>query len=398
MNKRVVVTGIGVLSSNGIGKADFFDALFKGVSGIKPVSLFDVSSFKAKLAGEIKDFMPQDYLGQKGLRTLDRSTKLICSAAKLALDDANLAVTPENTDSVGVCIGNTLGSVSSISDFDKEALLEGVRYVNPALFPNTVINSPASQVSIKFNIQGFNTTISTGFSAGLDAIGYAADFIRLGRAKAVLAGAVEELCIQLFLGFYKKGFLAGLTDSAPEISCPFDKRRNGIILGEGAGILILEDLESARERKANIYGEVLGYGSGIGTDALKKAMRMALSEAKVNKVDFICAGANSTYQADLAEADAIKNIFGKDVNEQRVSAIKSMVGECYSATGSLQAIAAVAALDRQAIPPMINYQDKDPGCDLNYVANEQVSVKVDKVLVNAFGVSGGSSSLVVGKL
>jgi len=357
-NKRVVITGLGVISSNAIGKEAFFEAVSKGVSGIKPVSLFDTAPFDAKTAGEVKDFTPEEFLGAKGLRTLDRSTKLVASAAKLALDDAKLAITEANSHDTGVAVGTTLGSLRSISEFDRDAILEGPRYVNPALFPNTVINSPASQVSIKFNIKGFNATISTGFSASLDAINYAADFIRSGRAKVVLAGGVEELCIQTFIGFYKAGLMAGASTEG------------GVIIGEGSAILVLEDLDSARQRKAHVYAEVSGYGSGSGSrEGIKKAMEESIKEANItiSDVDYISSAANLDNENDIGEAQAILDLFGIR-DKMRISSIKPLIGECYSASGSLQAVAAVAAIEKQA---------------------------VENVLVNAFGPSGPNSSLII---
>lgn len=405
--KRVVITGLGVIASNGIGRKAFSQAIFSGIAGIKPISLFDTSAFKAKLAGEIADFKAEEFLGAKGLRNLDRSTKLAASASKLALDDAQLEINAENTHDIGVAVGDTFGSLASVSDFDKEALIEGPRYVNPALFPNTVINSPASEVSIKFGIKGFNTTISTGFCAGLDAVNYAVDFLKFGRAKIVLAGAVEELCVQTFLGFYKGGLLAGLT-GGEEISCPFDKRRNGVILGEGAAILILEDLASALSRKARIYAEVLGFGTGFDAyrinkycprgGGLKKAMTLAMEEARLSAgdIDFICAGANSHPQGDLLEAGAIKDVFGDAAKNIPVSSVKSMTGECFSASGSLQAVAAAESIQRQMIPPTINHADKDPACDLNIV-NKACGAKIENILINNFGPNGANSSLVISK-
>ncbi len=404
-----MVTGLGVICSNGIGKSAFMEAIFQGLSGIKPISLFDTSSFKVKSAGEVKDFDPVVFLGSKGLRILDRSTKLVNSAVKLALDDAGLVVTEENTHTIGVVVGDTLGSISSISEFDRDALIDGPQYVNPALFPNTVINSPASQVSIRFNIKGFNATISTGFSASLDAMKYAVDFLKLGRAKIVLAAGVEELCVQTFLAFYKTAFLAGLKNGSTEISSPFDKRRNGIILGEGSAVLVLESLESALNRKANIYAEIIGCGSGFDSyrtnkycpsgRGLKNSMRMAIKDAGVAnlEVDYICAAANSTVDADRIESEAIKDVFGKDSQKPRVSSIKSMIGECFSASGALQAAAAIGAIDKQMIPPTINYQEKDPACDLNYVTNNAESAKVNNVLVNTWGPSGCNASVVISK-
>lgn len=407
---KIVITGLGVAASNGIGKNAFFKALFDGVSGIKPVSLFDVSSLKAKTAAEAVDFFPQEFLGAKGLRTLDRSTKLAAGAAKMALDDAGLTVTEQNCRDIGIAIGDTLGSISSISNFDKDALTDGPRYVNPALFPNTVINSPASEVSIKFNIKGFNATISTGFSAGLDAISYGLDLLKFGKAKIVLAGAVEELCLQLFSAFHRCGFLAGLNGPpAAEISCPFDKRRNGVILGEGSAVLVLESVESAMERKADIYAQVSGFGAGFDAyrinkynpqaEGLKRAMRGALKDAQIEKedLDYVCAGANSTVDADLIETAAIKDVFGTGAKELKVSSIKSMIGECFSASGALQAAAAVGAIEKQAAPPTINYRQRDPECDLDYVPNEPCELKIENVLINAFGPSGCNSSLIISK-
>lgn len=405
--KRIVVTGLGIISSNGIGKDAFMDAIFRGITGIKPISLFDTSSFRVKTAGEVKDFDAVSFLGSKGLRTLDRSTKLVGSAAKLALDDAKVIIDETNTFNTGVVVGNTLGSVYSISEFDKEALLEGPQYVNPALFPNTVINSPASQVSIKFNIKGFNTTIATGFSASLDAIKYAADFIRLGRGRIVLAAGVEELCIQTFLGFYTTGFLAGLGDGKAEISSPFDRRRNGIVLGEGSSVLVMEDLDSALERGCCIYAEVIGCGSGFdgyrtnkycpSGDGLKGSMRMAVDDAGLaySDIDYICASANSTIDADRIESAGIKEVFrGKRIP---VSSVKSMIGECFSASGAFQASAAIGAITKQMVFPTVNYLEKDPECDLDYVVTKAQECPVNNVLINAFGPSGCNTSIVLSK-
>jgi 3-oxoacyl-[acyl-carrier-protein] synthase II len=254
---RVVISGIGVLSPVSIGREDYWEALFRGKTGFRTISLFDTTPFNVHIAGEISNFDPVSFLGKKGLRTLDRSTRLISSAAKLAIDDANLQITDENTNSIGVSIGTTFGSLHSISQFDREGIIEGPKYVNPSYFPNTVLNSPASQVSIRFKIKGFNTTISTGFCASLDAILYATDFIKLNRADVVLTGGVEELCEETFLGFHNLGYLSEIDGSEP-ISCPFDARRNGIILSEGAAVLVLEDLEHALRRGAEILAVVMG--------------------------------------------------------------------------------------------------------------------------------------------
>jgi 3-oxoacyl-[acyl-carrier-protein] synthase II len=407
--KKIVITGVGVLASNGVGKEAFWDALEKGRSGIKEVTLFETDFMKTKLAGEIKDFDAKVYLGEKGLRLLDRSTKLVNVAAKLALDDAGFAVTPENTDDVGVVVGTTLGSVWSISEFDKTALREGPRYVNPALFPNTVINSPASQISIRFGIKGFNTTIATGFTSSLDALKYACDFIHLDRAKAVLVGGVEELCLQTYLGFYKLKFLAGAKGNGPELSCPFDKRRNGIVFGEGAALLLIEDSESAKARNAKIYAEVKSIGYAFDPfrihkynrrgPGIREAMRLALQEAHIDKerIDYISANANSTKEADLIETEAIKDIFGDSAKKIPVSSIKSHIGETFSVSGGMQLAAGVGSLERQFIPATLNYESKDEHCDLDYVPNQSRKSRLSNLMLNCFGPSGTNNVVVLSK-
>jgi 3-oxoacyl-[acyl-carrier-protein] synthase II len=279
-------------------------------------------------------------------------------------------------------------------DFDKESLCEGAQYVNPALFSNTVINSPASQVSLRFKIKGLNATIATGWTASLEALRYAFDFLRQGRLKVVLAGGVEEMCLQLFAGFYKSGCLAGLKESEVELSCPFDKRRNGIILGEGSAMLVLEDYDAALSRQAQIYAEVKGFGRGFGEGGLKKSMGGALKSSRLlpEDIDCIFAAANSTEELDRLEACSIKETFPQ---RPPVSAIKSMLGEGYSSAGALQAAAAVAALKKGFIAPTINYRDSDASCDLNIVANEALAAEPKNILINACYPGKASSSLVI---
>ena len=412
MDKRVVITGVGVIASNGIGKVEFWKALREGRSGIKPVTLFDTSTTRSKTAGEITGFKAEQFLGEKGLRTLDRSTKLVLSAAKLALDDASLKypLSEEVSVRTGVSLGSTLGSVWSISEFDKEGLREGPRAVNPALFPNTVINAPASQISIRFNIKGFNTTISTGFSASLDAIDYAVNFIKLYDYDIVLAGGVEELCEQTFKGFHKIGHLAGSREGKPEVDCPFDKRRNGIVLGEGACILILEELEHAKGRNANIYAEMLGYGTSFDpkskniyspkAEGATKAIRFALEDSKVSidEIDYVSATANSTLDCDVMETRAINRVFGDKAKKIAVSSIKSMIGDTFSASGAMNVAASIGAMKEGFIPPTMNYEVKDARCDLDYVPNKARTAKLNKVLIDSFTPTGVNSSLVLGSI
>lgn len=408
MPKNIVITGVGIISPIGIGKENFWDGLFQGKTGFKDITLFDTSSLNVHIAGEISDFDPIALLGKKGLRTLDRSTRLINSAAKLAIEDANLQITEENTHLTGVAIGTTFGSLHSIAQFDRDGLIEGPKYVNPSHFPNTVINSPASQISIRFNIKGFNTTISTGFCASLDAISYASDFIKLNRANVVLAGGVEELCEETFLGFYNLGCLSGINGSEP-ICCPFDIRRNGTILSEGAGILVLENEEHALKRGARILAKISGYGNCFDpfTDmdfnsngkGLVNAITLALQDAVLNieDIDYISASANSTKGLDRIETKVIKEVFGNHAYNTPVSSIKSMVGESFSASGALAIVSAIGAIQREIIPPTVNYAEKDPECDLDYVPNKARQKSINNVLVISSDPYGNNSAMVIGR-
>jgi len=364
MRKRIVITGIGILASNGIGKDAFFSALRDGISGMKPVTLFDTTTVNTKLACEISDFDPKAILGKKGLRNLDRTTLLAMSASQLALEDAGLEFpVPEDiTDLVGVSLGSTMGSVWSISEFDKTSLREGPRAPNPALFPNTVINSPASQISIKFNIKGFNSTISTGFCSSIDAISYAMNMMELYEYHTVLAGGVEELCEQTYKGFHKLGVLSGSRDNGEEINCPYDKRRNGIVLGEGAGIFVLETLDHALARSAKIYGEILGYGTSFdsksdnicnpkATGAIE-SIKLALEDAQIapQDIDFAIGSANSTLDCDVMETRAFRNVFGTNAKNIPITSIKSMVGETFSASGAMSITAGLCAINEGFLP------------------------------------------------
>lgn len=402
--KRVVITGIGVISPIGIGKEQFWQSLFEGKSGFKPITLFDTSDLKVKIAGEVTDFNPKAILGTKGLMDLDRATLLLLSATKLALDDSNFAINESNTHRTGVCIGTTLGSLHSISKFDRESITEGPQYVNPSTFPSTVGNSPASRLNIRFQIKGFSSTISTGMCASLDAIDYARDFFQLDKAETILVGAVEDLSIQTFLGLYKLNYLAGLKGEA--ISCPFDKRRNGVIFSEGAVVMIMQLAETAKKNKSHIYGEILGTGSCFDPAKFYKynpkgagmiqAMRLALKDAQLKPQDIDCifANANSTEDADKIEAQAIKAVFGKKV---LVTAVKSTMGESFSAAGGFVSIAALGALNQGIIPATTNLQEKDTACDLDYVINKSRKKDISRVMINAFGFNGANTSIILGR-
>ena len=406
--KGIVITGIGVLSPIGIGKDHYGEALLQGKTGFREISLFDTAPFRVRIAGEIADFDPVSILGKKGLRTLDRSTRLISSAAVLALEDSQLRITENNTHSIGVSVGTTFGSLHSISQFDRVGLIEGPRSVNPSHFPNTVINSPASQVSIRCRIKGFNTTVSTGFCSSLDAVSYAADFITLKRADVVLAGGVEELCEETFLGFHSLGCLSGMDGSEP-VSRPFDAGRNGIIFSEGAAVLVLEEEGHALDRGAEIIAVIKGCGNAFDSAAdrsfshagtgLAEAIRLALRDADLRPEDigYISACANATRGLDRMETRAIKEVFGRHARTIPVSSVKSMVGESFSASGALSLAAAAVAINRGFIPPTVNYREQDPDCDLDYVAGNARKKQIETALVTSADPYGNNTAVVIGK-
>lgn len=407
MDKKIVITGCGVVAPNGIGKEAYWQALREGKSGIKAISRFDTNQFKSKLAGEIQDFEAEKYLGAKGLRELDRTTRFLCAAAKMAIEDAKLEITPETTDEIGVCTGTTLSSLWNTSEFGRQIIQDGPLFTDVALFPGTVANAASSWVSIKFNIQGFNTTISNGYTSSLDALKYACDFLKTGRVKQVVLCGVESLSVATFTGFSVIEFLAGIRGE--EVSCPFDKRRNGIILSEGAAVVILEDEESARKRKVPVYAEVKGSGASFDAykmgkyhpqaPGLQESMRMALRESRLKEadIDYISAAANSVAKQDLLETQAIKAVFGKKAAQIPVSAIKSMIGESFSAAGMMQIVAGMGNLMYNFISPTTNYFVADPECDLNYVVNKAQSVKTRNILINNFGPGGNNSSVILAR-
>jgi len=408
--KRIVITGLGVISPIGNSPKEYWDSLRQGRSAFKPITLFDTSDLKVKLAGEIADFNPKQILGQLFSRDWDRSSLMLSSAVKPALNDAGLEINENNSKDIGISVGTTFGSLYSISEFDKEAVRDGPRYANPSVFTSTVANCPASRASIIFRIKGFSTTISTGMCSALDALDYARNFLILKKKHTIVLGSVEALSIQIFLGFYKLNYLAGLRTGSELLSCPFDKRRNGVILSEGSAVAILEDLESAKKRKAKVYAEILGAGSAYDPlksykydpkgNGMKEAMRLALRNAKVwpKNIDCIFANANSTQAADLIETKAIKEVFGRYAYKIPITAIKSIIGETYSASGGMSLVASIGALNECFVPPTINLREKDPECDLDYVPNTSRHKKLSRIMINTFGPNGENTSVIIGRI
>ncbi len=404
--KEIVITGLGVVSPIGIGRDAFWSALAEGRTGFRPITLFDASAYAVRTAGEITDFDPLPYLGKRGLRDLDRSTRLLSTAALLAADDSGLVVNDDNAGAIGVSIGTTFGSLRSFAQFDLSTLTDGPRYVNPSLFPNTVINSPASRVSIRMGIKGFNATHSTGFCASLDAVGYAMEFIRNGRTDAVLAGGVEEFCEETFRIFHATGSLAGM-DGSEAMCCPFDARRSGMILAEGAAVAVLETFDHARKRGVLPLARLTGWGNSFDPDlditfssggaGLARAIRDALRDAdlKADAVDYIVSCANSSMGLDRMEAAAFKSVFGDSIRNIPVSAIKSMLGESCAASGAMALAAAVGAFRSGVAFPTAGFAVRDPECDLDCVPHSARSHLASKILLTAADPFGQNAALIL---
>lgn len=410
MQKRVVITGLGIVSPAGIGKQAFWDGLMEGKSGIEPISLFDVSGFRSRHAGEVRDLSAVSLPGRKEQWTVSRSITMAASAATLALEDAGIQVTDQNRHDIGVVYGATLACLNVMARFDQQSMREGPRLCDPGMFPDTGVGAPACRVSILLGARAFNATLSNGATSSLDALRYGVHFIRMGRAHTVLAGGVEELCLETYLGYYSRKALSGSRNGGGgEGSRPFDRTRNGIVPGEGSAVLVLEDYDHARQRGAAILAEVRGYGAAFdphaGSDYDKEgcgamaAMRSALREAEMTPggIDLIAASANSSSAGDRMEARAIAHVFGDRAACPPVTALKSMLGESYSAAGAFQAAAAALAIQRGGVPPTINCTTPDPDCPVGAIVTSPQERDVDAVLVNAFGWTGTNAAMVLAK-
>ncbi|MFC1592595.1 beta-ketoacyl-[acyl-carrier-protein] synthase family protein [Candidatus Omnitrophota bacterium] len=400
-----VITGIGIIAPGAIGKEDFWKMQEEGKNAISEITSFPVSRFSVRTGAEVKNFDAKSLLGHKGLRNLDKSTLFLLAASKQALESANLEITDKNTDDIGICTGTTFSHLWPIVEFDREVFNEGLSLANPALFPSTVVNAASSHVSIRFNIQGFNTTISTGYTSGLEALRYAIRALESRKSRIALSGAVDTLTESLFSGFRKLGYLAGITGEA--LSCPFDKRRNGPLFGEGAVVFSVEDLRGAEERNANIFAKIRSISSSFDGfrvnkihprgEGLEKAIRQALERAAVSlgEVDYISSCANSSQELDRIEVKVLKNIFGRQLEKIPVSSIKSMIGETFSTGGNFQIASCIGAMLRGIVPPTINYRQIDEECRINCVPNKAEKKDVRIALVVCFGPGGYNSACIL---
>ncbi|MCJ7663677.1 MAG: beta-ketoacyl-[acyl-carrier-protein] synthase family protein [Desulfobacterales bacterium] len=392
---RVVVTGIGVLSSIGIGKEGFWQSCIEGRSGIRPIQGFEVGHLRSKLGCQVEDPDYNRYIKSTNLRRMDRISRMVTASVMLAIQDAGLRLEDEDPERLGIMIGTGLGSSKTVDLFFRDLVHNGPHEVAPLLFQTSVPNAICSHASIEFGIKGINTTFSHKEASAESAIAHAFKALRRGKAEIIFAGGGDEISEPLYNVYATLGTLSPQRSPYPEGMRPFDRTRNGFVLGEGGGILVMETLDHARARGASPYAEVVGFGMVGGNDGAwsydtdGSSMAKAISQAVGDypRVDYICAAANSTQPLDRAETRAIRRVFGKKAEEISVSSVKSMIGE-FDASGGIRGCATVLAVKQGVIPPTINYREPDPACDLNYTTAGAEKKGIEYALLNGFANGG----------
>ena len=410
LRKRVVVTGMGIVAPTGNNVQEAWENTVAGKSGIDFISLFDTSRIQNKIGGEVRGVDFKQLIGHKATRRLDRFVQLSLVAASEAMQDSHLTITDDNRYEVGCIVGSGIGGISTLINttlnFDKH----GQRGVSPTFVPGVLMDGSPSQIAITYGIRGPNYSITTACATGNNCIGEAVEKIRQGKTMAMLAGSAEAsnnaVCIS---GFDNMTALTNNQTDPQRASCPFDRNRSGFVMSEGAGILVLEELNHALERDANIYAEILGYGHTADAyhatapmengDGAAEAIRQALKDAELSSqdIDYINAHGTSTVLNDIAETKAIKTVFGKNAYTIPISSTKSVTGHMLGAAGSVEAIFTIMALRDNMIPPTINYDTPDPACDLNYTPNVCEKRDIHLAMTNSFGFGGHNAVLIIGE-
>jgi 3-oxoacyl-[acyl-carrier-protein] synthase II len=402
----VVVTGVGLVSPLAIGTQANWDAILAGKSGIGPITRFDASQYSARIAGEVTNFDPLQFVDKKDVKKMDVFIQFALAASQFAVDDARLKVTPEIADCVGVFIASGIGGFQTIEREHQELMKGGPRRISPFFIPASIINLAAGQVSIRFNARGPNLATCTACTASAHAIGEAYEIIKRGDADIMIAGGSEAAITPMGVGgFAAMRALSTRNDEPQRASRPFDKDRDGFVMGEGSGICILETLDSARKRDAPIYCEVVGYGltcdayhlTGQPEEAhgAVRSMTMALKKAGIApaQVDYINAHGTSTPINDPTETRGVKTLFGEHAYKLAMSSTKSMTGHLLGAAGGLEGGITALTVKHQIIPPTINYETPDPECDLDYVPNQKRAATIEYALSNSFGFGGTNAAL-----
>jgi 3-oxoacyl-[acyl-carrier-protein] synthase II len=405
LKNRVVITGDGSISPLGFNSKSLWKNLINGQSGVDYIQQFDTENFSVKIAGEVKDFDPNDFFDSKDVKRLDRFTMFGLIAAKQAIEKSNYS-----SSDAGVIVGTGVGGMHTLEEEHSKYINKGQRGVSPFYVPKMIPNIAGGQIAIKNNLTGLNFSMSTACSSATDAIGMAYRLISDGHISAMICGGAEGSITPLTLsGFANMKALSKNNDNPSEASKPFDKERDGFILSEGAGMLFLENLESALNRGAEILGEIIGYG--ITNDAYHitqphndsvgaiSAIEMAINEAdiKVEDIDYINAHGTSTYFNDMLETQAIKNVLGNHAKDVSISSTKSMTGHLLGAAGAIEAIACINAINYNKVPPTVNYKTPDPECNLNYTPNFAIDRNVEIAMSNSFGFGGHNSVIILKK-
>ncbi len=409
MERRVVVTGIGCVSPLGIGVDETWDGIVEGRSGITRITKFDASSLPSQIAGEVKNFKPQDFMPEKLVSRVDTFIQYAIASARMALEDAKLADV-ELGDRAGVIIGVGMGGVGQVEHYTRILDNKGYKRVTPFFIPMIIPNMAAGQVAILFGAKGPNLAVCTACAAGNHAIGEAYRMIKKGIIDLAICGGTESLITPLTVaGFAVMKALSTRNDEPEKASRPFDAKRDGFVIAEGAGILVLEELTHAQKRGAKVYAELIGYAATCDAyhmtapspdgEGAANCMKLALEDANIlpNEVDYINAHGTSTPLNDVAETKAIKKIFGDHAYKLMVSSTKSMTGHLLGGAGGLEAVITIKALETGIIPPTINLEEPDPECDLDYVPNQARRVNIKVAMSNAFGFGGTNACLVFRK-
>lgn len=410
MNKRVVITGLGCVTPLGTGKEEFWNNIKFGVSGIDKITNFDASTYQTQIAGEVKNFHPEEYISKKELKRLDKFAQFAIVSAKLAVEDANLDLDKVDRERVGVIIGSGIGGVEAIETQHKILLEKGNKRVSSLFVPMMIGNMAAGQVSIFLGAKGPNTNVCTACASGTHSIGDAFKVIQRGDADIMVAGGSEAAVTGLaFAGFCNMKAMSTRNDDPKTASRPFDKDRDGFVMGEGAGIVILEDLEHALARGAKIYAEVVGYGLTADAyhmttpaengEGAARSMNRALKDGNVplEEVDYINAHGTSTYYNDLYETMAIKTVFGENAYNLCVSSTKSMTGHLLGASGAIEAVVCAMSIEDNFVPPTINIQEVGEDLDLDYVPNKGKEKDIRYALSNSLGFGGHNATIVLKK-
>lgn len=410
MINRVVITGAGLVTPIGIGKEEFWQSLIQGKSGITKISYFDTSEYPAKIAAEVKNFDFMNFISPKEAKRMDKSTQFSIVSAMLALEDSKLKITEKDDYSTGVIIGSGIGGIGTFEKQHKMLLEKGPGRVSPFFIPMMISNISAGEIAIKIGAKGPNGVIATACASSTHAIGIAFKLLQQGDAQTILSGGTEAAVSPMALaGFCKMRALSIQNDDPSHASRPFDKERDGFVMGEGAGILVLETLQHAKERNANIYAEILGFGMTADAyhitapapdgESAAKAMEIALRNARIkpSQIDYINAHGTSTPLNDKLETLAIKKVFGRHAYNLKISSNKSMTGHLLGASGGVEAIATAFTIKNNIIPPTINYNSPDPECDLDYVPNKSEKKIVNYAISNSFGFGGHNGVIVLGK-